>query len=109
MGLYKIGWTGNPQARQKGLSGTASPDPYRIILCYPVKAAKRAERLAFSLLADYRYSDKREFFTCDIDRIMKVLNAVQRNINLGVPIPCTFISDAEIDRLQTRENVFYED
>jgi hypothetical protein len=102
-GKYKIGWTTNPAQRRSDLSGTAVPDPYVIVLSYPVKKARKAEKLAFSLLNDFRYNERREFFCCDFEKLLSVLNAVQRHINMGVPLPSSFISDDEIDRLQSRD------
>lgn len=102
-GLYKVGWSRRPDRRRKELSSTGVPEEYRLLLAYPVKDAKRAESLAFSLLADLRYNNRKEFFECDFHRMMSVLNSVQRHINVGAPLESTFISDDEIEYLQSRD------
>lgn len=102
---YKIGFSKNPykRARQHMGSGFKESGRFDILLNYPVVDARRAEKLAFSLLHDFRYNDRKEFFVCDIERIMKVMNAVQRHINLGKPLESTFITDEELDAIQQRD------
>jgi len=102
-GLFKVGWSERPDRRRQELSSTGVPDPYELFLAYPVKDAKRAEALAFSLLHDLRYNNRKEFFECDFQHLMNVLNSVQRHINVGAALDTSFISDAEIDQLQSRD------
>lgn len=101
--LYKVGWSSQPERRREELSSSGVPDPYEIVLAFPVKDAKRAEAVAFSLLHDLRYNDRKEFFQCDFQHLVSVLTSVHRHINLGADLDTTFISDDEIDRLQSRE------
>lgn len=104
-GAYKIGYSKHPDARSRELMGSGHMESGRfdILLCYPVVQARKAERIAFSLLSDFRYNEKKEFFICDLNRIMDVLNAVVRHVNLGRPLETTFISTDEIDALQSRD------
>lgn len=102
-GLYKVGWSRRPERRREELSSTGVPDPFELLLAYPVKDAKRAEALVFSLLHDLRYNNRKEFFHCDFQHLMNVLNSVQRHINVGAALETSFISDAEIDQLQSRD------
>ena len=101
--LYKVGWSGQPETRRVALSGSGTPDPFAIVLAFPVKDAKRAEAVAFSLLHDVRYNDRKEFFQCDFQHLVSILTSVQRHINVGAELNTSFISEDEIDRLQSRD------
>jgi hypothetical protein len=71
-GIFKVGMTsGSPHKRAKELSsatGVASPF---VVLCYGEYADARAkERSAHERLAEFRWSENREFFKCHLEHVI---------------------------------------
>lgn len=107
-GMYKLGFSKNPKHRLNQHSRTSIPERYRCLLAYPVINMKKAEKLLFSILDDYRYAENREFFQCDLDLIIQVCNDVQGHINTGRPLNSSHITDDIIDRITDRFSYFGE-
>lgn len=107
-GMYKLGFSKDPNARLNQHSGTSIPERYRCLLAYPVDDMKRAEKLLFSILDNYRYSDNREFFECDLNLIIQVCNDIQGHINTGRPLDSSHITDDIIDKITDRFSYFGE-
>lgn len=101
-GLYKIGFSKNPEARLKQHSNTSIAERYKCIMAYPVLNMRKAEKLVFSMLDDYRYSTNREFFCCPLQHIVNVCNDVQRHINMNKPLSSSFITNEMLDRIEDR-------
>lgn len=101
-GLYKIGFSKSPEARLKQHSKTSLAERYECIMAYPVLNMRKAERLVFSLLDDYRYATNREFFECPLDLVITVCNDVQRHINMNKPLSSSFITEDIIEKLEDR-------
>ena len=106
--LYKIGRSKDPASRRKGLSATSVPEDYEALLAYPVRDSYKAESLAFALLDDFRYANRKEFFFASFDQIVDVCNQVQRHINMGVPLESSGITDDQIDKLTDPFSYFGE-
>lgn len=105
-GLYKLGFSKNPEARLKEHSKTSVAERYQCILAYPVRDMKRAERTVFSILDDYRYAGNREFFSCPLDLIVRVCNDVQGHINMDRPLRSSYLTEEMLDKITDRYSNF---
>lgn len=74
-GIYKVGFTErSPSLRCEELSkGTAVPAPFDLICYAEYREAHAREKEIHRLLADARVSSDREFFKCDLLRIVELV------------------------------------
>lgn len=80
-GLVKIGMTSNsPVSRAKELFTTGVPCGFDIEASWqiPQRYLRDAERELHELLSDYRFNDKREFFTVEPDEAVEFVERYMR-------------------------------
>jgi hypothetical protein len=70
-GIYKLGMTsGSPHKRAKDLSASTGVATPFVVLCYAeFENALQKERECHEALAEYRVSDRREFFECQLEHM----------------------------------------
>lgn len=74
----KIGRCKDLQKRVSGLSNnTAVPLPFDVFYACTVSDSKKVESKLFDIFAAHRISAKREFFSCDPEQVVKVLDLVK--------------------------------
>lgn len=76
-GLFKIGMTtSEPEVRAKEISqGTGVPLPFEVVKAYYSNNPKEDEAEIHSYLDDYRVSQNREFFKCDLETLEEAASA----------------------------------
>ncbi|PZX93859.1 hypothetical protein DOS84_07860 [Flavobacterium aquariorum] len=80
--IFKIGLTKrNTETRSKELSNTSSVDKFFVINSYYTKDCVEAEKQIHNKLEFYRLSDRREFFRCDLRKIIDTCDKVIKEIN----------------------------
>jgi len=80
--IFKIGLTKrNSETRSKELSNTSSADKFFVINNYYTKDCVEAEKQIHSKLEAYRLTDRREFFRCDLKKIMETCDKIIKEIN----------------------------
>lgn len=68
---YKIGGTvRDPEVRAKELSSTSVPTPYKVICSQKVNDWRLVEKEIHKALSEFRVSSNREFFSCDLKRLL---------------------------------------
>lgn len=68
---YKIGGTvRDPEVRAKELSNTSVPTPYKVICSQKVNDWWLVEKEIHKALSEFRVSSNREFFSCDLKRLL---------------------------------------
>lgn len=77
-GIYKIGMTERSvEERVKELSKmTAIPTPFKIEACFYSDNPLADEREIHELLSQYRVSENKEFFKCDLDKVKDFIREV---------------------------------
>lgn len=93
--IYKVGMTMNaPRLRCDQLSsGTAIPVPFDIMFYIETDDAKMVEAAIHRSLVDFRVSDNREFFACDIREIYELFKLFKDDCS---PMAMTREGDYEI-------------
>src|SRR5690606_8911071 len=80
--IFKIGLTRRTtEERRKELSNTSSPDKFFIINSYNTKDCIKAEKEIHQALENYRITERREFFRCDLKIILDVCERIINEIN----------------------------
>lgn len=80
--IFKIGLTRrSSEERSKELSNTSSPDKFFIINSYHTKDCVEAEKQIHKELENYRLTERREFFRCDLKIIMDTCEKIIEQIN----------------------------
>jgi len=81
-GVFKVGLsTRNSEIRRRELSNTSIIDHFYVMHEYNTKDCKLAESLIHKELSDYRVTERREFFSCDLNHIMLVCERVVDEVN----------------------------
>lgn len=78
-GYFKIGKAGNGRKRM-ATHNTSHPDNLEVV--YQIETCCRAEleNMVHVLLDDFRYRNEREFFTCDLPHIKKVMKIAHKTL-----------------------------
>ena len=80
--IFKIGLTKrHTDTRSKELSNTSSVDKFFVINSYYTKDCVEAEKQIHKKLEFYRLSDRREFFRCDLRKIIDTCDEIIKEIN----------------------------
>lgn len=80
--IFKIGLTTrNVQTRSEELFNTSVADKFFVIASFPTKNCKEAERQIHAALDTYRVSTRREFFRCNLKKILETCEQIIREIN----------------------------
>lgn len=80
--IFKIGLTKrSTEQRSKELSNTGSADKFFIINSYHTKDCIEAEKQIHRQLENYRLTNRREFFRCNLKIIIDTCETVISNIN----------------------------
>jgi hypothetical protein len=76
--IYKVGFTlRDPEERASDLSGTSGqPDNFAVVECWRVRDPRAVEYQAHKLLAEYRLTNRREFFRAKYQEIRRVIEQV---------------------------------
>ncbi|WP_372809467.1 GIY-YIG nuclease family protein [Litorivivens sp.] len=85
-GVYKIGRSINGgEERAKSLYTTGVPEPFSLEYEIYCNAHEEAESLAHEYLSEFRVTDSREFFRCDLDQaVMAVCRACVHEFDISV-------------------------
>lgn len=95
--LIKIGFSErHPVARMEELSNTSVPTPFLCAYCVCCKDADRLEKELHRLLNDYRYTKNREFFTCDPEQAVEVLNELLESSDIFDPYIENYLDSAPL-------------
>lgn len=107
-GILKIGLSKDPRARQKGLSRSV-PKDYQLLRTYRVADMIKAETMVFDKLSQFKYS--KEFYICPFELAERVCEQVTQKINEPKEKLTRNISitDEELDNLNSRWNMSFED
>lgn len=82
--IFKVGLTRRtPEQRSKELNKTGSPDNFFVVNSYYTKDCIWAESQVHEKLKEFRLSDRREFFRCDLKYILDTCEKVTDEINKG--------------------------
>lgn len=80
--IFKIGLTKrNIETRSRELSNTSSVDKFFVVNSYYTKDCVEAEKKIHEELKFYRLSDRREFFKCDLRKIIDTCDRIIKEIN----------------------------
>ena len=80
--IFKVGLTKRTSdKRSKELSNTSVPDNFYVVVDYSVKNCVLAEKLIHEELSDSRISNRREYFHCELRRIIEVCENIIGKIN----------------------------
>ena len=80
--IFKIGLTKRTsEQRSKELSNTSTIDKFFIINKYQTRNCEEAERLIHEKLEKYRLSKRREFFRCELKKILDACESITEKIN----------------------------
>lgn len=80
--IFKIGLTKrSTKERSKELSNTSSPDKFFVIVSYNTRDCIKAEKEIHQELENYRLTERREFFRCDLKIIMEVCQKIVSKVN----------------------------
>lgn len=80
-GILKIGYTSkSPFDRAKELSSTGVATPFKVAHAIESEYAKKVERQVHRLLSECRINKNREFFRCDIDRAISMIQVAERHV-----------------------------
>jgi len=80
-GLIKIGHTKDLKKRLIALYTTGVPEKFDILYQMEFNDSYKAEKQIHSILKNYRYNKKREFFTCSLNKAKEVINHMDGKIN----------------------------
>lgn len=71
-GVFKIGMTNQTPLRRRDelSSGTAIPSPFDLLFYIEVDDAAQVEKDMHECFRDFRISDNREFFQCDVRKLL---------------------------------------
>lgn len=80
--VFKVGLTKrSSDKRSKELTNTSVPDNFYVIVDYNVRDCIEAEKLIHKELEEFRISDRREFFNCDLKHIIQICEKIIEKIN----------------------------
>jgi hypothetical protein len=80
--IFKVGRTRRtPEERKKELSNTSSIDKFLIINSFYTKDCIEAEKQIHNELDKYRLTSRREFFICDLRKILDTCENIVNKIN----------------------------
>jgi len=80
--IFKVGLTKRTtEKRSKELSNTSVADKFFVVNSYYTRDCIKAEKQIHDDLKDYRLTSRREFFRCDLKKIMDICEKVTNSIN----------------------------
>jgi len=80
--IFKVGLTRRTsEKRSKELTNTSVPDNFYVIVDYNVRDCVKAEKLIHKELEEYRITERREFFNCELKHIIQICESVIEKIN----------------------------
>jgi hypothetical protein len=107
--LIKVGKSKNPRRRQKALSATSAPHPFKIEFQIESENYGQLEKNVQKYLARYRVNRRREFFETSVENarmcIIKISEMLHNNQSY---LPQRPLSDDDLYHIESRWNSDYD-